>query len=223
METEGWQIVLQRLQQSILDLLFRYLPNLLGALIIFLAGWLIATVVSRGVQGILRRLNFQKLLGENAGLRLFENTNIKIDAARLSGQVTYWFLLATSVLLAAEAANLPQVEQFLIGLFAFVPQVLSALIIVLLAVTLGSLVRRLIVASLPAGYAYVGTSAQALIYGLALLAALSELGISRILIYILFAGIVGLVMISGGIAFGLGGRDAAREIIDQLRKPRDDL
>lgn len=135
--------------------------------------------------------------------------------------MTYWFLFVTSVLLAADAANLPQVEQFVSGLFTYVPQILSALAIVLLAVVLGSLLRRIIVASLPASYAYVGSATQALIYGLALLAALAELGISRVVIYILIGGIVGLVTISGGIAFGLGGREAAREIIDQIRRPRE--
>ncbi|BAC90284.1 mechanosensitive ion channel family protein [Gloeobacter violaceus] len=221
MENGSWQLVLTRFQQSILDLLFLYLPNLVGALLIFLVGWLIAGVASRVVSGILQRVNFQKLLGENFNLQLFENTTLRIDAPRLSGQVTYWFLFVTSVLLAADAANLPQVEQFVTGLFTYVPQILSALAIVLLAVVLGSLLRRIIVASLPAGYAYVGSAVQALIYGLALLAALAELGISRVVIYILIGGIVGLVTISGGIAFGLGGREAAREIIDQIRKPRE--
>ncbi|MBW4698963.1 MAG: hypothetical protein KME03_13900 [Aphanocapsa lilacina HA4352-LM1] len=221
MENGSWQLVLTRFQQSILDLLFLYLPNLVGALLIFLVGWLIAGVASRVVSGILQRVNIQKLLGENFNLQLFENTTLRIDAPRLSGQVTYWFLFVTSVLLAADAANLPQVEQFVTGLFNYVPQILSALAIVLLAVVLGSLLRRIIVASLPASYAYVGSATQALIYGLALLAALAELGISRVVIYILIGGIVGLVTISGGIAFGLGGREAAREIIDQIRRPRE--
>ncbi|UFP94481.1 mechanosensitive ion channel family protein [Gloeobacter morelensis] len=221
MENGSWQQVLTRFQQSILDLLFLYLPNLIGALLIFLVGWLIAGVASRLISGILQRVNFQKLLGENFNLQLFENTTLRIDAPRLSGQVTYWFLFVTSVLLAADAANLPQVEQFVSGLFTYVPQILSALAIVLLAVVLGSLLRRIIVASLPASYAYVGSATQALIYGLALLAALAELGISRVVIYILIGGIVGLVTISGGIAFGLGGREAAREIIDQIRRPRE--
>ncbi|AGY58717.1 mechanosensitive ion channel family protein [Gloeobacter kilaueensis] len=221
METGGWPVVLQRFQQSIVDLLFRYLPNLIAALLIFLVGWFIAALLSRIVRSILQRVNFQKLLGENFGFQLFENTNLRIDAARLSGQVTYWFLFVTSILLAADAANLPQVEQFIAGLFTYIPQVFSALAIVLLAVVFGTLLRRIIAASLPAAYGYVATALQALIYGLALLAALAELGISRVVIYILIGGIVGLVMISGGIAFGLGGKEAAREIIEQLRKPRE--
>lgn len=221
MDTGNWQLALQRFQQSVLDLLFGYLPNLIGALLIFIVGWLLAVLVSRAVQGLLVRLNVQKLLGgDGGGLRLFEQTTLRIDAARLSGQLTYWFLLITAILLAAQAANLPQVGQFLEGLFAYVPQVFSALIILALAILTGSLARRLIVASLPAGYAYIGTAVQALIYALSLLAALAELGISRVLIYILFGGIVGFVMISGGIAFGLGGRETAKEIVESLRRPR---
>jgi hypothetical protein len=216
----NWQLVFQRFQQSLLELVYSYLPNLLGALVIFLLGWLSATVLSRLVRGLLQRLNIQRFLGEGGGIRLFEQTTLRIDIARVSGQFTYWFLLVTGVLLAAETANLPQVEQFVVGLFAYIPQVFSALIILGLALLFGNLVRRLITASLPEGYAYVGSAAQALIYGLSLLAALAELGISRVLIYILFSGIVGLVMISGGIAFGLGGREAAQEIIAQFRKPR---
>lgn len=222
MELQSWQLALRRFQQSMVDLLFGYLPNLLGALLTLLAGWLVAAAVSRLVQALLRRLNVQKFIGENIGLRLFEDTNLKLDVVQLSGQLTYWFLLITALLLASEVAGVPQVSQFLSGLFAYVPQVFSAVAILFLAVLIGSLLRRLIVGSLAPRYSYIGTAVQAFIYGLALLAALAELGISRVLIYILFGGIVGLVMISGGIAFGLGGRDAARDLIEQWRKPGAD-
>lgn len=222
MELQSWQLALRRFQQSMVDLLFGYLPNLLGALLTLLAGWLVATAVSRLVQALLRRLNVQKFIGENIGLRLFEDTNLKLDVVQLSGQLTYWFLLITALLLASEVAGVPQVSQFLSGLFAYIPQIFSAVAILFLAVLIGSLLRRLIVGSLAPRYSYIGTAVQAFIYGLALLAALAELGISRVLIYILFGGIVGLVMISGGIAFGLGGRDAARDLIEQWRKPGAD-
>jgi len=221
MQTGNWQQALERFQQGVVDLLFGYLPNLLGALLVFLVGWLLAAVVSRLVRGVLERLGVQKLLGGGGGLPLFEQTTLRLDAPRLSGQITYWFLLITALLLAAETANLPQVEQFLVGLFAYVPQVFSALVVVALTLGFGGLVRRVVAASLPAGYGYVGTAVQALLYGLGTLAALAELGIARTPIYILFGGIVGFAMVSGGIAFGLGGRDAAREIIDALRRPKD--
>ncbi|MBC8122975.1 MAG: hypothetical protein H7Y22_14190 [Gemmatimonadaceae bacterium] len=222
MELQSWPLALQRFQQSMVDLLFGYLPNLLGALLTLLVGWLIAAAVSRLVQVLLRRLNVQKFIGENIGLRLFEDTNLKLDVVQVSGQLTYWFLLITALLLASEVAGVPQVAQFLGGLFTYIPQVFSAVAILFLAVLIGSLLRRLIVGSLAPEYGYIGTATQAFIYGLALLAALAELGISRVLIYILFGGIVGLVMISGGIAFGLGGRDAARDLIEQWRKPGAD-
>lgn len=222
MELQSWPLALQRFQQSMVDLLFGYLPNLLGALLTLLVGWLVAAAVSRLVQALLRRLNVQKFIGENIGLRLFEDTNLKLDVVQLSGQLTYWFLLITALLLASEVAGVPQVSQFLSGLFAYIPQIFSAVAILFLAVLIGSLLRRLIVGSLAPRYSYIGTAVQAFIYGLALLAALAELGISRVLIYILFGGIVGLVMISGGIAFGLGGRDAARDLIEQWRKPGAD-
>lgn len=64
MENGSWQQVLTRFQQSILDLLFLYLPNLIGALLIFLVGWLIAGVASRLISGILQRVNFQNCLGK---------------------------------------------------------------------------------------------------------------------------------------------------------------
>jgi small-conductance mechanosensitive channel len=222
MQTGNWQQALERFQQGVVDLLFGYLPNLLGALLVFLVGWLLAAVVSRLVRGVLERLGVQKLLGGGGGLPLFEQTTLRLDAPRLSGQITYWFLLITALLLAAETANLPQVEQFLVGLFAYVPQVFSALVVVALTLGFGGLVRRVVAASLPPGYSYVGSAVQALLYGLGTLAALAELGIARTPIYILFGGIVGFAMVSGGIAFGLGGRDAAREIIDVLRRPQDE-
>jgi hypothetical protein len=198
-------------------LLFSAIPKIIGFALILIAGWFIASLIERGLAAILRSIRFNHL-AEKAGLADFVNKmGMNTDAAGMIGLVVKWFVRLIALVVAFDALGLPAVSDVLRQLLLWLPNVVVALVVLVIgglaARALSNVVRG---AANEAGLSnsnFLAKAASVVIWAFALVVAVNQLGIATELVNTLFMAIVGALALGLGLAFGLGGRDTAGEIV----------
>jgi len=199
-----------------------FLPSLVGALLVIIVGWVLAAWLGRMVTEILRKLWIDKAVKRAKISETFERMGIPIDVSKSIGFLVKWFLIIAFLLAAADILNLNQVTDFLNKVLLYIPNVVVAVVILLLGVLFANFIAQIIESGVKAtrltfGHFLAGIAKWAIII-FAVLAALVQLGIAASLLQILFTGLVAMLAIAGGLAFGLGGRGHAEKILQNLEK-----
>lgn len=211
----------QVVQLTMLDLWGRVvgiLPDLIGAIIIVIFGFIIAPLLGGLVKKFIDLLRIDQL-AEKVGVNdMFQGYSDNFSISLLIGRLVKWFFVLAFTMAAAEVLGWNRVTLFLNEIIFYIPQVLVAVIILVLAIIAGKFFEAVVVRSLKGSNTPVDkpevlgsiTRWAFMIFGA--LAALIQLGIAPSLIQILFAGIV----LALALAFGLGGRKKAEEILDEI-------
>lgn len=198
-----------------------FLPELLAALIVFIAGWLIAMAIERVVVLIVEKLWIEKLAERVKLNELLRRGDIKLTFGQLIGALVKWFLILVFLLAASDILGLSEVTQFLNRVLLYVPNVVVAVLILLLGIIFGRFAERVVHGSLQAAkFASAGMLAglaKWMITVFAILAALIQLKIAETMLNTLFTGFVAMIALAGGLAFGLGGREEAQRALQQLK------
>lgn len=195
-----------------------FLPNILSGIIIVLIGIILGSIVKKLI------LEVFKVLRIDAYLKKYGVPNAKMDFtwANLLAEIVRWFIIILFLIPAAEVWRLPQITIILNTFLLYIPQVFVAAIMGLVGIVLSRLAYDVILASTrdlsPDGSRAIASIARWAIIIFVLLAVLNQLGVAQDLVRILFTGFVAMVAIAGGIAFGLGGQDTARSLLEVLRK-----
>ncbi len=200
-----------------LNLILTFIPRLIGFLVILLVGWIIATVVSKALTFILRKIGFDRM-GERIGLTRFEQRmGVKMDAAGLLGKIVYWFLFLVFLVPAVDSLGLTSVSAILALVIGYIPNVFVAILVLFLGTLAATFVADLVrgaTASANVGNPNVFANiAQFAIMGFVALIALEQLQIAPALINELFGAVVAAAALAFGLAFGLGGQDTARKYL----------
>jgi len=215
----NWGDVIISALANALNLVFTFIPRLLGFLVILLVGWLIATAVSKAVTFLLRKIGFDRMADRIGLTRLEQRMGVKMDAAGLLGKILYWFLLLVFLVPAADALGLPAVSNILNQLVAYIPNVFVAILVLFLgalaAAVVADIVRGATVSAKIGNSNLFANVARYAVIGFAALIALEQLQIAPALINELFAALVGATAIAFGLAFGLGGQNTARKWLNR--------
>lgn len=202
-----------------LNAVINYIPNLIAALVILLIGIIVAWAIKTVVVKVLGFVNV-KPVTETVGLDKVLKT--KVDLVDLIGDLVRWIVIIVFLIPALEVLDLTQINDVLQGVVEYLPNVVAAVFIVMIGAVVADLVARVIsgtVDTIGAKTAEVlADVARYSVIVFVVLAALQQLGIAPAMLNTLFTGFVALVAIAGGLAFGLGGQDSARDLIARLRK-----
>jgi small-conductance mechanosensitive channel len=198
-------------------LFFSAIPQILGFVLIIVAGWFIASLIERGLAAVLRSIRFNDL-AERAGLSDFiRKMGMNTDAAGMIGLVVKWFVRLIALVVAFDALGLPAVSEVLRQLLLWLPNVVVALVVLVIgglaARALSNVVRG---AANEAGLTnanFLAKAASVVVWAFAIVVAVNQLGIATELVNTLFMAIVGALALGLGLAFGLGGRETAAEIL----------
>ena len=214
----------QVIEASLIDLWLKLvgaLPVILAAIVVFLLGLLIAPILGGIVKKIFDIIKIDEL-AEKAGLKeVTQQYSDNFSISLLLGKITKWFFIIAFVMASAEILGWDRITVFLNEIIFYIPQVLIAIVILVFAVIAGNffdilVTRSLIGTNTPIDNPHmIGkiTKWSFVLFGV--LAAMLQLGIAPSLIQILFAGIV----FSLALAFGLGGREKASQILDHVNIP----
>ncbi|GAC1413250.1 MAG: hypothetical protein NVSMB66_4650 [Candidatus Doudnabacteria bacterium] len=200
-----------------------FLPNLLAAIIFLILGWLVAVFLARLVEKVLTSIKVDQFADRLGLTTLSQRTGRKLTVSGLGAWLIKWFILIGVFLAAADILGLTQVSAFLYGrvlpYFGNVIIAVAMLVIGILAADfLADLVRgALEAAQMPSAKALSAITRWSVII-MTVLTALAQLNVATQFIQNLFTAIVAMIAIAGGIAFGLGGRDHAKKVLDAVER-----
>lgn len=197
--------------------LFAALPRILGFVIILIVGWFIAGLIAGALAGVLRAMRFNDL-ADRAGINSFvRNMGLRTDAAGFLGDLARWFMRLLTLVVAFDALGLPAVSEVLRQFLLWLPNLIVALVILVIAGlaanALANLVRG---ATAQGGFGnpdLLATIARVAVWSFGVIVAVNQIGVAETLVNTLFMGLIGALALALGLAFGIGGRDTAAEIV----------
>jgi small-conductance mechanosensitive channel len=214
---------LQPLQNALTTLL-DYVPNVIGALLVLVIGYIIARLIRAGISRLLRRLHVDDKLTHGRGGEYVARFSPKGQPSQLVGLVVEWVLLVFVIVSAVGTLNIPAVTGFVNLVLSYLPNVIAALLIFLIAAAVAAAVGGLVhrtMGDTPTGRV-VRSAAPTLVMAIAVFMILNQLGIAQVIVNATYIALIGAVALGAALAFGLGGRDAAKDLIDSgYRKAQD--
>ena len=223
METgSNWENLIAGPVREMVTKILGYLPVLLGALIILIVGWLIAKAIKRLIEVVLKAVRFDSLADKAGITTILKKGDLKITASQVVSGLVYWLVIIMVLVMVVNALGLPKASDVLASLFAYVPKVIAALFVLVVAMFLASFVSGIVRtaagnANLPNPEILAAVCRWAIII-FAVTIALEELGIATLLVTATFNIILGGVCLALALAFGLGGKDAAAKFLEDLRQ-----
>jgi len=204
-----------------------FIPELIVALIIFVIGWIIASLLARAVEQVIAAVKLDSAL-RGAGVEAtLTRAGFTLNSGRFLGALVKWFIIVVFLVAALDVLRLDQVTMFLRQVvLGYLPQVIVAVLIMLVAVVIAEAMRKVVVGSAKAAgirsAGFLGAVTKWAIWIFALLAALLQLGIAVTFLQTLFTGVVVALSLAFGLAFGLGGQGAASRYLDHLQAEMKD-
>ncbi len=198
------------------------IPRIIGFIVVLIVGWIISSLLARGVEALLHAVRFNDLARRSGFADFVQKMGVNDDASGVIASVVKWFVRLITLVVAFDTLGLPAVSGVLQQLLLWLPNLIVALVVLVLgglaANALSQLVRG---ATAGAGFSnpeILATTTKAAVWGFAMVVALTQLGIATTLINTLVIGLVGALSLATGLAFGLGGRDRAAQMLDTMAR-----
>src|SRR5919205_2548552 len=199
--------------RNALDVFLSYIPQLLGAIVILIVGYIIAKILQAVVSRVLKGVGFDNWM-ERGGIKQFlDRAQTRETPATVLGKLVFWFVFIIVITMAADALGIRQVSQVLSQLIAYIPSIIAAILILVLAALLANFLASIVRGA--TGSDVLASIARYAIIVYAVFAALTQLGIAVQLTANTFLILLGAVALATGIAFGIGGREIARDVLER--------
>ncbi len=221
---QDWNDAIVASLQNLWNRVVAFVPELFGALVVLAIGLALASVLSKlahrlvaltKVDTLVHKIDAAKRLGE-AGLHL--------NFASLIAWIVKWFIIIVTLIAVVDILQLTQVNNFLQDVALYLPNVIVAVVILAIGLVVGQFTYDVVEKSAKASHVTKNTADSLAVVAkwslivFALLAALVQLGVATNLIEILFTGLVAMLTISMGLAFGLGGKEHATHWLNKVMK-----
>jgi len=200
-----------------LNLLAAAIPRLIAFLAIMAIGWFIATLIAKAVAALLRSMNFNDMADRSGFSGFVSNTGVTTDASGFVADIAKWFVRLLTLVVGFDALGLPAVSDVLRQLLLWLPNLAVAIAVLVLgglaANWLAGLVRASTAKADLGNPDLLATITRVATWAFAIVVALNQIGIARELVNTLFMASVGAIALALGLAFGIGGRETAAEVI----------
>lgn len=209
--------------QGLLGGLIDFVPKLVIAIIIFVLGWVIGAFLDKVVSQVIKSIKVDKALS-NIGIdEVVEQTGYHLNSGEFIGGLVRWFVIVVFLVASVNVLGLSQINIFLNTIvLQFLPRVIVSALVLLIAAVLSDVTQKVVYASAKGtgitSAHFLGLIAKWAIWIFALLVVMNQLGVGAEFAQILFTGVVFMLSLAGGLAFGLGGRDTAGKILDKISR-----
>ena len=215
-----YQTVYNALQKAIgenVQTVVEYLPNLISAILILLIGWIIAKVVEKIVTRILMTVKVDDIAEKRGITKMMREISIERTPSSLGGRILYWILLLFFLIPAFNALELNYVSQIIAQFLAYVPNIIAAILIFIIGLTVAKILAGAVAASAKgAGLEYasaVGLFVKYFITLIILILGLAQLGIQTDILTIVFAALIISFGLALALSLGLGSRAVVSNIL----------
>src|SRR4051812_11708851 len=193
------------------------IPRIIGFAVVLIVGWIVSSLLAKGVKALLHAVRFNDLAQRSGFASFVQTSGVRTDSSGVTADIVKWFVRLITLVVAFDTLGLPAVSGVLQQLLLWLPNLVVALVVLVIgglaANALSQLVRG---ASAEGGFSNPETLAsvtRGAVWGFSILVAINQLGIARELVNTLFMGFIAALAWALGLAFGLGGRDTAGEIV----------
>src|SRR5829696_3358663 len=207
--------------QNALSTFLSYIPQLIGALIILIVGYIVAKVLQAVVGRLLQGIGFDRWMERGGIKQFFDRAETNQTPASILGALVFWFVFIIAITMAADALGIPQVSVVLAQLIAYIPNIIAAILILILAALLANFLASIVRGA--TGSDILASIAQYAIIVYAVFAALTQLGVAVQLTANTFLIVLGAVALAAALAFGIGGREVARDILEKAYNRSDQV
>ncbi|NCU28568.1 MAG: hypothetical protein EOM85_02780 [Candidatus Moranbacteria bacterium] len=210
--------------QSLIGLWYAFigfLPSLLGAVIIFLIGWLIASILGKAFDQLSSAIKLNKLFEKAGAGEFLHRAGLKLNVSGFVGGLVKWFVIIVFLMASLQILGLTQVNDFLrTAVLYYLPKIVVASLVLVIATILADALRKFVRGTAQGANIrsanMLGSISYYAIWIFAFIVALSELGIATAYMQILFTGFIAALALALGLSFGLGGKDAASRALDKI-------
>lgn len=222
MPIQSWANVYNTSFQGLWYGVVQYIPNIVIAIVIFVIGWLIASALGRLVAQVVGAVKLDAMLKPTGLPEVVERAGMTMDSGAFLGGLVKWFFVIAFLVASLNVLHLTQVNDFLVtAVLSYLPRVIVAALIVLVGAVLAQVSKEIVSGSAKAAgihaAGFAGSMTKWAIWVFAILAALAQLQVAAAFVQTLFTGVIVALSLAFGLAFGLGGQEAAARYIERVR------
>ncbi len=200
--------------------LARFIPQLLAALLLLFLGWLLAKVARTGIMRLLKLLKFDHVT-ERSGLEAFlRQADLEVSVSSILGNLVYWLIILVMIVTVANSLGLHMVADLFNKVVLYIPNVIVAILVLVFGTILARFINRIVFAWLNnvgfSGALTVSTFSEYAMMIFVFFVAMEQLQIANELLTAAFIIAFGAVGLAFAIAFGLGAKDWAARMVDQM-------
>ena len=200
-----------------------FVPGFLFSIVLFIIGWIVGSVIGKAVAQVITSLKIDKVLSSAGVDEVMEKAGLKLNVGGFIGGLVKWFIIAVFLMASLANLQLTTVTEFIqTDVVGYLPHVIVAALILIIATVIADFMGKVVSSSSRAGgfrsAGFLGTLTRYSIFIFAFIMALSELQIASDYMRAVFIGLIAMLAIAGGLAFGLGGQQAAARAIEKVRE-----
>ena len=201
-----------------------FIPQLMGAIVALILGWLLAKLARTGVMRLLTLLKFDKAT-EKSGLEAFmKHADLDLSVASLLGNLVYWLIILVMIVTVANSLGLSMVADLFNKVVLYIPNVIVAILVLVFGTILARFINRLVFAWLNnmefEGALTVSTFSEYAMLVFVFFMAMEQLQIANEMLTAAFIISFGAIGLAFAIAFGLGAKDWAGKVIQKLMEDK---
>lgn len=214
---EVFNVSLQNLWWGVVQ----FAPKLIIAIVFFIVGWVLGSLIARAIEEVFTALKIDSAFKSVGAEGFFRKAGMSLNTGYFVGQVVKWFVIVVFLLPSLNLLGLNDIATFLqYSVLAFLPRVIVAAFILIIATIVSEFLSKTIVASARSmnlsSANMLGVVAKYAVWIFAFIIALGQLGVAEYYMNVLFTGIIAMLALGGALAFGLGGKEHASRFISKL-------
>lgn len=199
-----------------------FIPKLIGALIVFIIGLIVAAVFGSVIEQIIRAIRLDNLLRKMGVSVYIERAGMSLNSAKFFGRLVYWFFVIVFILAVSNILGLEVFSNFLGQVLLYIPNVIVSVLIMLATLVVARFLKSLTSASVLSARLhaskFLGSFVWWVVVIFGFITALMQLGINVYILQTLITGLIAMLALAGGIAFGMGGKDYAARLVEKFRQ-----
>ncbi len=221
MPIDIWSQSFERAFAQLSTGVLNFLPSLFFALAIFIIGWFVGILFGKFAAQIIRTLRIDNALRGAGVEEILRRGGFALDSGKFLGSLVEWFTILVFLVASLDVLGLSQINTFLLqDVLTYLPRVIIAVFVLLIATVIAEAMQRVVVGGAQAAEVrhanFLGKVTRWSIWGFAIMVALYQVGVAQALVQMLFTGFVVAFSLAVGLAFGLGGQDAAAKYLAHL-------